>query len=156
MGRYTIRRVVQMVPVVIGTTLLIFVMVWALPGDPFAGKCGDRPCPPQYVAQKTEEFNLNEPWYVQYVLYMGNLIQGDFGETVSGLSVADELARTYPTTVKLAALAILIEIVIGIGAGVGSSTTWCCSAPCSSSRSRSSSSGTCRNWCSASSWASSQ
>ena len=118
MGRYTIRRLLQMIPVIIGTTLLIFVMVWALPGDPFAGKCGDRACPPQYVAQMTEKFNLDEPWYVQYALYMGNLIRGDFGESFSGTNVADELARTYPTTAKLAAMAILIEVVIGIGAGI--------------------------------------
>jgi oligopeptide transport system permease protein len=66
----------------------------------------------------TEKYNLNEPWYVQYFLYMGNLVQGDFGESFSGISVADELARTYPTTAKLAVIAIVIEIVIGIGAGV--------------------------------------
>lgn len=118
MGRYTVRRLLQMIPVIIGTTLLIFLMVWALPGDPFAGKCGDRACPPQYVAQMTEKFNLNEPWYVQYALYMGNLIRGDFGESFSGTSVTDELIRTYPTTAKLAAMAILIEVVIGIGAGI--------------------------------------
>ena len=45
MGRYTIRRLLQMIPVIIGTTFLIYAMVWALPGDPFAGKCGDKPCP---------------------------------------------------------------------------------------------------------------
>ena len=50
MGRYTIRRLLQMIPVIIGTTLLIFLMVWALPGNPFAGRCGDRPCPDAYVA----------------------------------------------------------------------------------------------------------
>ena len=41
MGRYTIRRLLQMIPVVIGTTFIIYAMVWALPGDPFVGKCGD-------------------------------------------------------------------------------------------------------------------
>ena len=45
MGRYTIRRLLQMIPVFFGTTLLIFLDGWALPGDPFAGLCGDRPCP---------------------------------------------------------------------------------------------------------------
>jgi oligopeptide transport system permease protein len=118
MGRYTIRRLLQMIPVIIGTTLLIFLMVWALPGNPFAGRCGDRPCPEAYVQQMTAKFNLDEPWYVQYGLYMQNLITGDFGETFNGRQVIDELARTYPTTAKLAALAILFEVVIGIGAGI--------------------------------------
>jgi oligopeptide transport system permease protein len=117
-GRYTIRRLLQMIPVIIGTTLLIFLMVWALPGNPFAGRCGDRPCPESYIQAMTEKFNLDEPWYVQYGLYMQNLLTGDFGETFNGREVIDELARTYPTTVKLAAMAILFEVVIGIGAGI--------------------------------------
>ena len=45
MGRYTIRRILQMIPVILGTTLLIFLAVWALPGNPFAGRGGERPCP---------------------------------------------------------------------------------------------------------------
>jgi oligopeptide transport system permease protein len=117
-GRYTIRRLLQMIPVIIGTTLLIFLAVWALPGNPFAGRCGDRPCPEAYVQAMTDKFNLDEPWYVQYGLYMQNLVTGDFGESFNGRQVIDELARTYPTTLKLAAMAILFEIVIGIAAGI--------------------------------------
>jgi oligopeptide transport system permease protein len=118
MGRYVVRRLLQMVPVVIGTTFVIFAMVWALPGDPFAGKCGDRPCPPAYVSVMTDKFNLDEPIFVQYALYMGNLLQGDFGETFSGVQVVDELQLRYPATLKLALLAIVFEILIGITAGV--------------------------------------
>lgn len=118
MGRYVVRRLLQMLPVVIGTTFLIYVMVWALPGDPFAGKCGQRPCPESYVAAMTEKFNLDQNVFVQYAVYMSNLVRGDFGETFGGVQVADELARVYPTTLKLALLAVAIEIVIGIIAGV--------------------------------------
>ncbi|MGH8774920.1 MAG: ABC transporter permease [Jiangellaceae bacterium] len=118
MARYVVRRLLQMIPVVVGATLLIYVAVWALPGDPFAGKCGDRACPDTYISAMTAEFNLDEPWYVQYGLYMGRLLQGDFGETFAGVQVADRLLATYPTTAKLAGLAILFEIVIGIGAGI--------------------------------------
>jgi oligopeptide transport system permease protein len=118
MGRYVVRRLLQMVPVVIGTTFVIFAMVWALPGDPFAGKCGDRPCPAAYVSVMTDKFNLDEPIFVQYALYMGNLLQGDFGETFSGVQVVDELQLRYPATLKLALLAIVFEILIGITAGV--------------------------------------
>jgi oligopeptide transport system permease protein len=118
MGRYTIRRILQMIPVILGTTLLIFLAVWALPGNPFAGRCGERPCPQAYVDAMTAKFNLNDPVFVQYFKYLSNLVQGNFGETFNGLTVADELARTFPTTAKLATLAIFFEIVIGIGAGV--------------------------------------
>jgi oligopeptide transport system permease protein len=117
-GRYTIRRLLQMIPVIIGTTLLIFLAVWALPGNPFAGRCGERACPEAYVAAMTEKFNLNDPVFIQYFKYLSNLATGNFGETFNGLTVAEELARTFPTTAKLAALAILFELVIGIGAGV--------------------------------------
>ena len=112
------RRLLQMIPVVIGTTFLIYTLVWALPGDPFAGKCGDRPCPPDYVAAMTDKFNLDEPLPMQYLAYLGRLVRGDFGETFNGLSVADALARVFPTTIKLALLAIAIEVIIGIAAGI--------------------------------------
>jgi oligopeptide transport system permease protein len=117
-GRYVIRRLLQMIPVVIGTTFLIFAIVWALPGDPFAGKCGERPCPPEYVQAMTEKFNLDDPLLVQYGKYMLNLVQGDFGETTSGVQVIDQIAQAYPTTMKLAAVAIFFETIIGITAGV--------------------------------------
>ena len=59
MGTYIARRVLQMIPVVIGTTFLIYTMVWYLPSDPFAGRCGQRPCPPAYIALMREKFNLD-------------------------------------------------------------------------------------------------
>src|SRR5690606_9253049 len=116
--RYVARRLLQMIPVVIGTTFLIYLLVWALPGDPFAGKCGDRPCPDAYVAAMTAKFNLNDPLPVQYLKYFGNLLQGDFGESFTGVRVIDELTRAFPVTIRLALLALAIEIGIGMVAGV--------------------------------------
>lgn len=118
MGRYVIRRLLQMVPVILGTTFLIYALVWSLPGDPFAAKCGDRPCPPAYVAEMTEQYNLNDPLLIQYGKYFWNFIQGDFGETYSGVSIADELINRYPITVQLALIAIIFEILIGVVAGI--------------------------------------
>ncbi|MDQ1248002.1 MAG: oligopeptide transport system permease protein [Actinomycetota bacterium] len=118
MGRYTIRRLLQLIPVVIGTTFLIYVAVWALPGDPFAGKCGDKPCPAEYVAQMTEKYNLNDNVIVAYFKYLGQLLQGNLGETFAGRQVIDELARAFPVTLRLALVAIFFEIIIGITAGI--------------------------------------
>ncbi|SCG54639.1 ABC transporter permease [Micromonospora coxensis] len=118
MGRYLLRRLLQLVPVFIGTTLMIYALVWAVPGDPFAGKCGDRGCPENYVAMMTEKYHLDEPFFVQYAVYMKNLFQGDFGSTWSGRSVNDIIATSYPNTLKLAAVALLIEAIIGLTAGV--------------------------------------
>ncbi len=118
MGTYVVRRLLQMIPVVIGTTFLIYTLVWFLPGDPFAGRCGQRPCPDAYVALMTEKFNLGDPLIVSYLKYLGGVLTGNFGETFTGLSVWSEIARAYPVTMKLAAVAIFFEITIGIGAGI--------------------------------------
>lgn len=118
MGAYALRRLLQMIPVIIGTTFLIFVTVWALPGDPFRGKCGDRACPPEYVAQMREQFHLDDPLLVQYGRYLGNLLTGDLGQTFSGDSVASQIGQSLPVTLKLTIMAIGFEVVIGIAAGI--------------------------------------
>lgn len=118
MGTYVVRRLLQMIPVLIGSTFLIFVMVFALPGDPVAGRCGERACPPAYVEAFTKEYHLDQPVLVQYALYFGRLLQGDLGTNFFGNSVAGELAARFPTTVRLALIAIAFEIIVGIGAGV--------------------------------------
>ena len=118
MGTYIIRRLLQMIPVILGATFLIFAMVFALPGDPLAGKCGERPCPPQYAAAFREKYNLNDPLPVQYGKYLGNLAKGDLGETYNGIKVTDQLKLRYPITAKLAIMAILFESILGILAGV--------------------------------------
>ena len=118
MGTYIIRRLLQMIPVILGATFLIFAMVFALPGDPLAGKCGERPCPPAYAAAFREKYNLNDPLPIQYGKYLGNLVKGDLGETSNGIKVTEQLKVRYPITAKLALIAILFESIIGILAGV--------------------------------------
>jgi len=116
-GKYVIRRLLQMIPVFIGVTFIIYAAVFAL-GDPTVGRCGERPCPPGYIAAFRKEYNLDQPLVVQYLLYMGDVIRGDFGTNFYGNKVLDELAQRWPTTLKLAFMALIIESVIGITAGV--------------------------------------
>lgn len=118
MGKYIIRRVLQMIPVIIGATFLIYAMVFALPGDPTAGKCGERACPPAYVAEFNEKYNLDDPLVVQYGKYMGNVVQGDLGENQYGIPVSEDLVDRFAVTGKLAVMALVFEAVIGILAGV--------------------------------------
>jgi oligopeptide transport system permease protein len=118
MGRYLLRRLLQLIPVFIGTTFMIYYLVWSVPGDPFAGKCGERRCPDIYISQMTEKYKLNEPVIVQYGNYMKNLMTGDFGTTFGGRSVNDIIAAAYPNTIKLAVVALAIETIIGLTAGV--------------------------------------
>jgi oligopeptide transport system permease protein len=118
MGRYVVRRLLQLVPVFFGSTFLIYWLVWAVPGDPFAGKCGERACPDSYVAFMTEKYNLDANVFVQYFSYMKNLLQGDFGQTFGGVEILGLIKEAYPNTIKLAVVALTIEAVIGLTAGV--------------------------------------
>ena len=118
MFKYIVRRILQMIPVLIGTTFIIFCLVFALPGDPTAGRCGERPCPPAYVAAFRAEYNLDKPLLVQYGLYLEKLLHGNLGVDYYGNIVVSELGARYPVTIKLAVIALLVEIVIGILAGV--------------------------------------
>jgi len=114
---YTGKRVLQMIPVFFGATLLIYFMVFALPGDPIAALYGDRQPSPGVIAQLRAEYNLDKPFFVQYFLYIGGLFQGDLGTTFSGRPVADVIAQAFPITLRLATLALLFEAIAGILVG---------------------------------------
>jgi oligopeptide transport system permease protein len=118
MGRYMLRRLLQIIPVFIGTTFLIYVLIWAIPGDPFAGLCGERRCPDAFVTHMTEKYHLNDNIFLQYFKYMTALVQGDFGETFSGQSVGELILLRFPVSVRLAVVAIAVQMLIGITAGV--------------------------------------
>jgi oligopeptide transport system permease protein len=118
MSKYIVRRLLQMIPVIIGTTFIIFAMVFALPGDPTAGKCGERRCSEAFIAEFNEKYNLNDPLPVQYVKYLGNVLQGDLGTNQYGVPVSEDLAKRYKVTAQLALMAIMVEIIIGISAGI--------------------------------------
>ncbi len=118
MGRYLIRRLLQFIPVFFGATLLIFIMVWAIPGDPIAALAGDRVLPDTVVEQIRDRYHLDDPLIVQYGKYMGGVFQGDFGDDFRGRPVTDLLAQRLPITVRLALLAFGFEVVLGIIAGI--------------------------------------
>ena len=117
MGRYVIRRLLQMIPVFIGTTFIIFAMVHAL-GDPVSALFGDKAPDPAVAAQLRQSLGLNDPLWQQYLNYMKGIFTGDLGKTFSGQQVTSLLASAYPTTLKLTAVAFTIEVVLGIGMGL--------------------------------------
>ncbi|MEV6396850.1 ABC transporter permease [Streptomyces sp. NPDC051907] len=117
MGRYVARRLLQMIPVFIGTTLLIFLMVHILPGDPIRAMWGDKAADPAQVAQLRHEFGLDQPLWKQYIDYMLDLFQGDFGKTFGGRPVSEEMAGAFPVTLRLTAVALIIEMIVGLGLG---------------------------------------
>jgi len=115
---YAGRRFLQMIPVFFGATFLIYFMVFAVPGDPIAALYGDRPPAPGVIELLRAEYNLDKPFIVQYLLYIGGLFQGDFGTTFSGRPVADVMAQAFPITARLAMLALAIEAFFGIIVGL--------------------------------------
>jgi oligopeptide transport system permease protein len=117
MGRYVVRRLLQMVPVFAGTTFLIFVMVYAL-GDPVAALFGDRAPDPATAAQIRRDLNLDKPLVAQYALYMGKIFTGDFGTAFNGQKVTELMASAFPITLRLALVALAIEMAAGIALGV--------------------------------------
>lgn len=118
MGRYISRRLLLTIPVLIGSSFLIFAMVYALPGDPIRALAGDRPLAPAVVAQLRDEYNLDDNLFVQYFKYIAGFFQGDFGTDFSGRPVLDTIERALPVTIKLTIVAVVFETVMGIAAGV--------------------------------------
>lgn len=118
MTGYIIRRVLQALPVFFGTTLLIYFMVFAMPGDPIVAMFGDRGVNQAVYEQLRAQYHLDEPFIVQYFIYIGGIFQGDFGTSFSGQPVADVLAATFPVTIRLALMAVVIEMLVGIGVGL--------------------------------------
>ncbi|MFI9205239.1 ABC transporter permease [Streptomyces sp. NPDC053048] len=118
MGRFVARRLLQMIPVFIGTTLLIFLMVYSLPGDPIKSLFGPKAADPATVARLRHEYGLDKPLLEQYWNYISGLFQGDFGQSFTGRPVADLMAEAFPVTIRLALLAFAFEVVVGIALGV--------------------------------------
>ena len=114
MGYYILRRLLQVIPVFFGATLLIYFMVFAMPGDPILALFGDRTPNPNLLEQIREQYHLNEPFIVQYFYYITGVLQGDFGVSFSGQPVNDILVRAIPITLRLAVMAIAIELILAI------------------------------------------
>lgn len=115
---YLVRRLLVMVPVFFGATLLIYAMVFLLPGDPIAVLGGDRALSPAVAAQLREQYHLDDPFWLQYLRYLGGILRGDLGESFSGLPVSEVLAQAFPVTIRLALIALAVEAVLGVGFGV--------------------------------------
>ena len=118
MLRYIGRRLLQTIPVFFGATFLIFAMVYLMPGDPVAALGGDKGLTEAAAARIREEYNLDKPFWLQYLLYLKGIFTLDFGKTFSGRPVTEVLATAFPITIRLAIYALLIEAILGILFGV--------------------------------------
>jgi len=108
----------QFIPVFFGATFLIFALVFAIPGDPIRALAGDRVLPETVSDTLSERYNLDEPLWKQYGIYITNVFQGDFGIDFRGRPVSDLMRQRLPVTIRLALFAFAFEVVIGVGAGI--------------------------------------
>jgi oligopeptide transport system permease protein len=115
---YVVRRLLQAIPVFLGTTFLIYFMVFSMPGDPIIALFGDKTPNPAVLAAVREQYNLDEPFIVQYFLYLQNLVTGNLGQTFSGQEVVDVLARAFPVTLKLVLMAVVVEFILAVVIGL--------------------------------------
>ncbi|GAA3442557.1 ABC transporter permease [Planomonospora venezuelensis] len=117
MGRYIIRRLLQAIPVLLGATLLIYAVVFALPGDPIASMYGEKRMDPDIIRIVREQYHLNDPFIVQYWHYISGVFQGDLGTTFAKVPVSEIIAGKFQVTLNLGLTALLMEAVIGVGLG---------------------------------------
>ncbi|RTG94409.1 ABC transporter permease [Thermus scotoductus] len=118
MWSYVLRRLLGLVPVLFGITLLVFLFLQLIPGDPAQAILGERGTPEQLEALR-EKLGLNKPLYVQYLTFVKNILTGDLGTSaVSTIPVAEELKRRWPATFELALAATLVAVVFGIPVGI--------------------------------------
>ena len=118
MLRYVGRRLLQMIPVFLGATLLIYALVFLMPGDPVQALGGDRGLSAAAEARVRAEYNLDKPFIVQYLLYLKGVFSLDFGTTFSGRPVTEVMAHAFPVTIKLAVMALVFETIFGVAFGV--------------------------------------
>ena len=117
MGRFLLRRLLTLVPVWLGITLVAFLLVHAIPGGPFdTGTLRSR----QATEFLERFYHLDEPLAEQYARYMWNVLQGDFGESMvrRGLYVSDVLTDRFPTSLTLGVCGLAVSLAVGIPAGL--------------------------------------
>jgi peptide/nickel transport system permease protein len=117
MLRYVVRRLLLLIPILLGVSILIFFWIRALPGNPASALLGER-ATPELVKEYKERYGLDRPLPVQYWDYLKVTLQGDLGtSTSSRRSITSEIRRRFPATVELAAAAMLFAVGLGIPLG---------------------------------------
>jgi peptide/nickel transport system permease protein len=115
---YSIRRVLSLIPVLFGMTLVVFSIIHAIPGNPAQVILGQR-ATKEAIATLNEQLGLNNPWYIQYFDYINALLHGDLGTSLRTRGPINEEIWPYlAATIELALVAMLIAVIIGVNAGI--------------------------------------
>jgi peptide/nickel transport system permease protein len=117
MLRFVVRRLLLLVPIVVGLSLLVFLWIHALPGTPAVALLGER-ATPQSVAQFKRQYGLDKPIYEQYLAWTKTTLKGDFGYSIEDRrKVTTDFFERFPSTVELAVAAMLVAVLLGIPLG---------------------------------------
>lgn len=117
MLRYTVRRLLIMIPTLLGSTFLIYWLVFLVPGDPVLALAGDKRLSASTIQALHEQYNLDDPFLVQYGKWLGGVLHGDFGYDFDNNPVSSLIAGSLPYTVALALSAFVLKTIIGIVMG---------------------------------------
>ena len=122
MHKYILKRLLLMLPVLLGVTFIIFTLTYFTDGDPARIRLGIN-ASPEDVESFREQLGLNDPFIQQFVRYVGNVVRLDFGVSfATDRQVFDEIISRFPTTLQLATMSVIIAILIGIPLGILSAT----------------------------------
>jgi len=122
MTSYIIRRLLSLIPTLLGVSIIVFLFLRMIPGDPALALAGEHATDAN-VERIREEFGLNKPLYEQYLTYMGKVLRGDLGRSVFNKRyVTDELLARFPATLELSACALMVAMIVGLPAGIISAT----------------------------------
>jgi len=117
MLRFVVRRLLLLVPIMVGLSLLVFLWIHALPGTPAVALLGER-ATPQNVAQFKRQYGLDKPIYDQYLAWTKTTLKGDFGYSIEDRrKVTTDFFERFPSTVELAVAAMLVSVLLGIPLG---------------------------------------
>jgi peptide/nickel transport system permease protein len=117
MLRFVVRRLLLLVPILVGLSILVFLWIRALPGGPAQSLLGER-ATEATVREIEEQYGLDDPIHVQYFRYVENVVSGDFGTSIrSRRPVSEELGERFPATIELALAAMLFSVFLGIPLG---------------------------------------
>jgi peptide/nickel transport system permease protein len=118
MTQYIVRRVLLSIPALLGIVFFVFAIARLLPGDPCLSALGER-ATDEICDAFNERYGLNEPIHIQFVLYLGQLLRGDLGESIRyGRPVTEILIERLPTTIELAVYSLLFASVVGVTLGL--------------------------------------
>lgn len=118
MIQYIVRRLISMIPTLFGVSVVVFLFIHLIPGDPASAMLREN-APAEVAERIRESLGLNRPLYEQYAIYLGKVLRGDLGRSlVTNNPVTDDLANRLPATAELSILAILIATLVGIPAGI--------------------------------------